>query len=949
MNEYKAFMSYSSAADSQLAAAFQRSLHQFARPWYRLRSMRIFRDETSLSSTPKLWGAIEAALQASEYFILLASPDAARSTWVCDEVQWWLENRTLNKLRIVLTDGNVFWDGNALCFNSDKTDALPANLMEKIDYEPKYVDLRWARSKEDLSLRKAQFRTAVLDIAAPLLGEPKDLLDGEDIRQHHKTKKLVAAVLSTLFVLSVTTSLASYFVYKRGYQLFIGSIVNMANHTSDPLLAALLLGEIDDPNNVTKPYVLRQVAIQASSKLLPEQEFTGHSSSISSGTFSRDGSMVVTASADYTARIWSLDGQREAIVLKGHRRRVTGAEFSPDGSSVVTASYDGTARIWKVDGKEEPAILEHEGILRGMNFSVIETAGFSKDGHFVLTNSQNSVRIWNINDLNNPIIFKNAPETYFVSATFNANSTQVAAVLSDGSVRIYDVNQLAKPIVLKGHQERCEQASFSLDGNWLVTASADHTARIWRSDGTGKPIILRGHTSGLLSAAFNSDNSSVVTSSNDGTVRVWPLNDIESPIVFKVNQVTGAVFSPDDRKVLIASEDGTSTIWDVFATGKSIKLTGHKGEITTARYRHDGAMILTTSQDGTARIWPVEIKEPKLLQSSPEKLWRAALSNNEKMAVSAANDGTAWLFNLTESTNKVALKGHNGPVFSVNFSPDDKQIITTGSDNSARIWDVATATEQRQLTGHRAPVLCGAFSPNGKKIITCSLDRTARIWNTNGTGEPITLTGHKGAVTDAAFSPDNSLVATASFDGTIKIWDSQGQPTGIILQGHIGRITHVSFSPNSQKLVSASFDRTARIWDVNNSEPPIVLNGHKDTVWSATFSADGLEVLTASEDRTFRIWRIQENSLPIIIKGHSGQVRSASFNHEGSRILTASFDGTVRLWQVGWEQLIDYLGASTRVCLTSAQRSRYLNESPKEAQEKFFACRISKDSGIYKE
>jgi hypothetical protein len=45
---YHAFMSYSHAADGKLAPALQSALHRFAKPWYRLRAMRIFRDKTSL-------------------------------------------------------------------------------------------------------------------------------------------------------------------------------------------------------------------------------------------------------------------------------------------------------------------------------------------------------------------------------------------------------------------------------------------------------------------------------------------------------------------------------------------------------------------------------------------------------------------------------------------------------------------------------------------------------------------------------------------------------------------------------------------------------------------------------------------------------------------------------------------------------------------------------------
>jgi hypothetical protein len=84
---YRAFISYSHAAeDGKLAPALQSALHRFAKPWYRLRALDVFRDETSLSVTPALWPSIEKALSESEYFILMASPKAAASHWVRQEM-----------------------------------------------------------------------------------------------------------------------------------------------------------------------------------------------------------------------------------------------------------------------------------------------------------------------------------------------------------------------------------------------------------------------------------------------------------------------------------------------------------------------------------------------------------------------------------------------------------------------------------------------------------------------------------------------------------------------------------------------------------------------------------------------------------------------------------------------------------------------------------------------
>ena len=76
---YDAFVSYSHAKDKAIAAALQSAIQKLGKPWYRRRALRVFRDDTSLSATPHLWPSIEAALDQSRYFLLLASPEAAAS------------------------------------------------------------------------------------------------------------------------------------------------------------------------------------------------------------------------------------------------------------------------------------------------------------------------------------------------------------------------------------------------------------------------------------------------------------------------------------------------------------------------------------------------------------------------------------------------------------------------------------------------------------------------------------------------------------------------------------------------------------------------------------------------------------------------------------------------------------------------------------------------------
>ncbi|WP_396230063.1 WD40 repeat domain-containing protein, partial [Frankia sp. CpI1-P] len=62
--------------------------------------------------------------------------------------------------------------------------------------------------------------------------------------------------------------------------------------------------------------------------------------------FSPDGSMLATAAADGTARLWDVATGQPLRTLTGHNGSVWSVAFSPDGTLLATAADDRTARLW---------------------------------------------------------------------------------------------------------------------------------------------------------------------------------------------------------------------------------------------------------------------------------------------------------------------------------------------------------------------------------------------------------------------------------------------------------------------------------------------------------------------------------------------------------------------------------------------------------------------------
>jgi hypothetical protein len=179
---FDGFISYSHTADELLAPRLQAALQTFAKPWWKRRALRIFRDQSSLSANPHLWSSITAALDASDWFILLTSPEAAGSVWVDREVAYWKAHKDPERILPVLTDGILAWDEAS--GRLDRNSSVPPALFDAFAGEPRWVDLRWAEEETQLDLRNGRFREVVADIASSLRGIPKDDLESEEVRQH---------------------------------------------------------------------------------------------------------------------------------------------------------------------------------------------------------------------------------------------------------------------------------------------------------------------------------------------------------------------------------------------------------------------------------------------------------------------------------------------------------------------------------------------------------------------------------------------------------------------------------------------------------------------------------------------------------------------------------------------------------------------------------------------
>ncbi len=121
---------------------------------------------------------------------------------------------------------------------------------------------------------------------------------------------------------------------------------------------------------------------------------SAHASPIAAMAFARDGTMLATADAEGTIKIWEdaqkLSGKSSALVtLKRHQGAIDALSFSSDSKRLVTASADKTARVWD---------LEHAGAdirpLESSHDSDALVVRCSPDGKLIAAAGGRSVRLW---------------------------------------------------------------------------------------------------------------------------------------------------------------------------------------------------------------------------------------------------------------------------------------------------------------------------------------------------------------------------------------------------------------------------------------------------------------------------------------------------------------------------------------------------------------------------
>ena len=575
---------------------------------------------------------------------------------------------------------------------------------------------------------------------------------------------------------------------------------------------------------------------------------------------------VRTASSDNenVAKLWDIEGNLLAE-LKGNQDELISAQFSPDGQSILITSDDNnTVKLWDTKGNLLADFKEHQ--------EELNSAKFSPDGQRILTTSRyKTSKLWDTKgNLLADLTSSDQPNEFVVNTEFSPDGQRIITT-SQGrnnavTAKVWDIKgnplfdlditgNLSHPFVSTS-QNPAYMATFSPNGQYIVTASGDSTVQVWDNEGKEVKLLADlkgGHYPSEGNFAFSPDGQHIVIVSHyyNSIAKVW---DIKGHVLEFDQGGQFAFFSPDGQFLLTDGNDNTAKIWNI----KANSLDDFKGNLgIRVEFSPDSQRILTIDGN-TAKVLD------------------------------------------TEGNLLANFKGHQDNLNSAEFSPDGQRILTASDDNTTKLWD----TEGNLLVdikGHQGKVNSAEFSPDGQRILTASDDNTAKLWDAKGN-----LLADINKVNTAVFSPDGQRILTASDDNTTKLWDTKGNLL-VDLKKHLNGVKSAAFSPDGQRIVTASYDKTAKVWDIKGNLLAD-LKGHIGSVNIAKFSPDGQRILTATQTDTFvKVWDIKGNLLADLEADYS-YINSAAFSPDGQRIVITSgehSDYNTKVWQVeGLDELL---------------------------------------------
>jgi WD40 repeat protein len=251
--------------------------------------------------------------------------------------------------------------------------------------------------------------------------------------------------------------------------------------------------------------------------------------------------------------------------------------------------------------------------------------------------------------------------------------------------------------------------------------------------------------------------------------------------------------------------------------------------------------------------------------------------------------------------------GTEGPVYSVDWSPDGRTIATTGRGH-VRLWDGETYEELATLQDFGGFVWSARWSPDGRVLAVSDAAGPIRLYDTRTYTVQSTL-GEE-SVHHIAWSPDGKWLAAGNpFRRYVQVWDVETEALVCELKGNIG-VSGLAWSPDGNTLAVGQYDAAVVLWRMRNcaqlgrlidGEDILIENEAQSLAWSP----DGrLVAYIQRHDGGWRIWDTQTGELLQRVFAHNSWGLGLAWSPGRPLVASVGWDSAVRIWDVETGQAV---------------------------------------------
>lgn len=427
---------------------------------------------------------------------------------------------------------------------------------------------------------------------------------------------------------------------------------------------------------------------------------------------------------------------------------------------------------------------------------------------------------------------------------FSPDGTTVMLIAPSGEAVGYDIATGKQAFRLPSHSP-VVTASFSPDGNSILTTHASGTASLWETRSAALRCAIHLPDSASLSdispLAAAEDRASTASSGCIGVL---------------------GVFTPDGSHVCLTECDGSIGLFDSEKGNfvRRVKISDTPIRDLAISPDKQRAIVLLAVENSPPQVH--DLQEGRLLGqlttsrapgNATDMAHSCKINAVTGDAVAAYNSTYVLIWNTITAAVKRSIGAHAGIVRSATFSGDGRKLISGSNDGSAILWDVDTGTHERTLCTTTTAIEAVNLNYDGSRAITV-MAGAAEIWRCE---PPTTFSMFRISdqrVRRVRFSSEAAIAAIACGDGTIRIWDFSAQKELYRIWSHRGDVMDARFSADRKWIASAADDYSVRVWDASTGRQVSQLLGHNKIVNTVAFSPDGKLVASASSDGSACLW-----------------------------------------------------------------------------------------------